>query len=159
MKWDTSNQRALGLSCPNTTLNDGSQPCQFEMDPLLGKYSTSWRNVHSTGGMSWRLHWLDLSVQYDQCIFYPSWVFFHIGLRFYRLWRFYRITRKLKNPVPKCCLTGTFNPAALTFMSCMLLPDLSPLFAGSLRPRDACVDMLYWILDLVIFLKSIDLQR
>ena len=33
---------------------------------------------------------------------------------------------------------------ALTFMYCMLLSELIPLFPGSLSPLDPYVDVLYW---------------
>ena len=35
------------------------------------------------------------------------------------------------------------NPVPLTFMSCMLLSELNPLFAGGLSPLDPCITMLY----------------
>ena len=39
---------------------------------------------------------------------------------------------------------GSEPQAPLTFMSCMLLPELIPLFAGSLSPLGPYVVMLYW---------------
>ena len=62
-----------------------------------------------------------------------------IGFRFCR---FYRIMRELKNPVAKYYPKRDLNPV-LTFVSCMLLPELILLFAGSLRPLDPYAVMLY----------------
>ena len=42
---------------------------------------------------------------------------------------------------------------ALTFMSCMLLPEPIPLFFS---PLDPYVLMLYWFLDLAYFCESIE---
>ena len=57
--------------------------------------------------------------------------------------------RKLKkNPKAKCYDHLEVNPGTdfpLTFMSCMPLAELIPLFAGSLSLLDPYVVMLYWI--------------
>ena len=42
------------------------------------------------------------------------------------------------------------NPEPLTLLSCMLLSELIPLFAGSLHSLDPYVVMLYWFLGLEI---------
>ena len=48
------------------------------------------------------------------------------------------------------------EPRASDLLSCMLLSELIPLFAGSLRALDPYIFMFCWFLDSEIFLESIE---
>ena len=68
--------------------------------------------------------------------------------------RFYRITRKEKNPVAKCYPHREVNSGPLTVLPCMLIFELIPLFAWSLRPSDPHMVMLEWKVTLSRYIKS-----
>ena len=58
--------------------------------------------------------------------------------------RYYRIMRKQKIQQQNVTPIGNWTQVHLTFMCCMLLAELIPLFAGRLRPSDPYIVIIYW---------------